>query len=39
MENGEVGIVVPGLLQCNAGIAEKYLDAYTLDKKKIEEQG
>ena len=29
-------ILVLGLLWCNIGFASKYLDAYTLDKKKIE---
>ena len=29
-----LGIVVLGLLWFNVGFAEKYLDAYTLDKKK-----
>ena len=34
--NKLLGIVVLGLLWCNSVFAEKYLDAYTLDKKKIE---
>jgi hypothetical protein len=33
-----LGIVVLGLLFCGNGFAEKYLDAYTLDKKKIENE-
>ena len=31
-----LGIVVLGLLWCNVGFTEEYLDAFTLDKKKIE---
>jgi len=33
-----LGILVLGLLWCNVSVAEKYLDAYTLDKKKIENE-
>ena len=30
------GILVLGLLWCDIGFTEEYLDAFTLDKKKIE---